>query len=52
MALINTKIICCDWEYQEQYFACLMQAVSEQVDRGELPCADPFNIFMMDFTPE
>jgi hypothetical protein len=26
--------------------------VREQISKGELPAADPFNVFMMDFTSE
>ena len=52
MELMNTKLACCDWENYDEYFQHLVNVVTAQVQRGELPCADPFNIFMMNFTSE
>ena len=52
MELMNTKLACCDWENYDEYFQHLVNVVTAQVQRGKLPCADPFNIFMMNFTSE
>ena len=52
MALMNTKVTCCDWENFDEYFKNLVHVVTIQVQNGELPCVDPFNIFMLDFTSE
>ena len=52
MALMNTKLQCCDWEHYDEYFQHLVTVVATQIQNGELPCADPFNIFMMDFKSE
>ena len=52
MALMNTKLNCCDWENYDECFKTLVQVVTTQIQNGELHCADPFNIFMMDFTGE
>ena len=49
---MNCKLTCCDWENYDEYFQNLVQTVTAQVQKGELPCADPFNIFMMDFTSD
>lgn len=52
MALMNTKLACCDWENYHEYFKTLAQMVRAQIKQGEMPVADPFNIFMMEFTSE
>jgi len=52
MALLTTKLSCCDWEGYHDYFGALAQMVRAQISRGELPVADPFNIFMMEFTSD
>lgn len=52
MALMNAKSNCCDWENYQQCFTYLFDIVKAQVESGEVPVADPFNIFMLNFTPE
>lgn len=52
MALMNAKSVCCDWENYQQCFTYLFDVVKAQIESGEVPCADPFNIFMLNFSPE
>ena len=52
MALMHTKLSCCDWENYDGLFQHLLNLVTQQVQMGELPAADPFNSFMLDFTAE
>ena len=44
--LCNAKLFCCDWEQQDEYYTHLFNLVSKQMDSTELPCVDPFSIFM------
>ena len=52
MALMNTKLQCCDWTNYSYYFTTLAAMVRHSISVGEMPVADPFNIFMMEFTCE
>ena len=52
MALLHTKLICCDWQNYDELFKQLLTQVTTQVHSGELPVADPFNSFMLDFTAD
>lgn len=51
-AMCNAKQFCCDWEQYDECFEHLFSLVSKQMDSGELPCIDPFSLFMYNFTPE
>lgn len=44
--LCGIKLQCCDWEQQDEYYTHLYTLVSKQMAAGEVPCVDPFTIFM------
>ena len=52
MALMHTKLNTCNWENFDELFQHLLNLVTQQIQMGELPAADPFNSFMLDFSPE
>jgi tetratricopeptide (TPR) repeat protein len=52
-ALCNAKQYSCDWEEQAECSDHLFKLVKKQIEEGELPCVDPFSLFMYNnFTPE
>ncbi len=51
-AMCNAKQYCCDWDQTEDCFNHLYTLVSKQMEANELPCVDPFSLFMYNFTPE
>lgn len=50
MKLFQTKMACCDWKDDVQFVQHLKQILIKQFQNGELPCIDPFSLFMIDFT--
>jgi lipopolysaccharide biosynthesis regulator YciM len=44
--LCKAKLTCCDWDQQDECYNHLFSLVSKQMEAGELPCVDPFTIFM------
>lgn len=52
MKLFNTKMACCDWKDYEKFTQHLKEIVLKQYTHGEVPCVDPFSLFMIDFSME
>lgn len=50
MKLFNTKMACCDWKDYFEFTEHLKQIVLKQYRNGEMPCVDPFSLFMIDFS--
>lgn len=50
--LFKTKNASCDWSDYDQFVFHLKKIVIKQFQNGELPCVDPFQLFMIDFTME
>jgi hypothetical protein len=50
MKLYNTKMACCDWKDYFQFVEHLKSIVIKQFTNGDVPCVDPFSLFMIDFT--
>ena len=50
MKLFKTKMSCCDWKDYFRFTQHLKEIVLKQYNNGELPCVDPFTLFMIDFT--
>ena len=50
MKLFNTKMACCDWKDYFQFTEHLKTIVLNQFQKGEVPCVDPFSLFMIDFS--
>ena len=50
MKLFNTKMACCDWKNYDQFTQHLKEIVLKQYSHGEVPCVDPFSLFMIDFS--
>ena len=50
MKLYNTKMACCDWKDYSKFVEHLKAIVIKQFTLGEVPCVDPFSLFMIDFT--
>ena len=45
--LCNAKLHCCDWEQQDDYYQHLYDLTCKQMESADqLPCVDPFSIFM------
>ena len=52
MKLFNTKMACCDWRDYFKFTQHLKEIVLKQYTNGEVPCVDPFSLFMIDFSME
>jgi hypothetical protein len=52
MKLFQTKMACCDWKDYNKFTQRLKEVVLFQYNNGELPCVDPFDMFMIDWTME
>ena len=52
MKLFNTKMQCCDWNNYYDYVDNLKKIIMKQYGNGDLPCIDPFSMFMLDFRME
>jgi len=50
MKLFNTKMACCDWSQYDEFNTHLKEIVLKQFMNGEMPCVDPFSLFMIDFS--
>lgn len=48
--LFNTKQASCDWRYFDRSIEHLKFIVLKQYNNGEVPCIDPFSLFMLNFT--
>lgn len=51
-AMCNAKQFCCDWDEINECFVHLYNLTAKQMDQGDIPCVDPFSLFMYNFTPE
>lgn len=50
MKLFNTKMACCNWKNYFEFIEHLKSIVLRQFKAGEVPCVDPFSLFMIDFS--
>lgn len=52
MKLFVTKGACCDWHQYDWLVEHLKYILLQQFRHGEMPCIEPFTLFMLDFSME
>jgi tetratricopeptide (TPR) repeat protein len=50
MKLFNAKTASCDWSDYQMYQDHLKKIVIKQYQKGQVPCVDPFSLFMLDYS--
>lgn len=50
--LFVTKGACCDWYQYDWLVEHLKHILLQQFRNGQMPCIEPFTLFMLDFSME